>query len=231
MKIIKVIAYWLVICCLPLLLISSTIRWGVNNLQLYEYGVDKYDIDNVTGLDKPELLKVYQQLIDYYNSRTESPQVEVSRSGEMFNIFSEKELIHLGDVKGLMTLDYLIQWITFLVLVMSGLLLVLKDREKWQKLARSMFWGSVATIALMGFLGVWSLIGFENLYILFHLVSFSNELWILDPSRDYLIMLFPGGFFYDVALYGCAAIIIESIVIGGIAFAVFRHKAVRVKQA
>lgn len=230
MKIIKVIVYWLVICCLPLLLISSTIRCGVNNLRLYEYGVDKYDIDNVTGIDKSELIKVYQQLIDYYNSKAESPQVEVSRNGERFNIFSEKELIHLSDVKGLMRLDYAIQWITFIVLIISGLVLVLKNRENWRKLARSIFWGSVATIALMVFLGVWSLIGFENLFILFHLVSFSNELWILDPSRDYLIMLFPGGFFYDVALYGFTAIIIESIIIGGIAFAVLRYEAVRVKQ-
>jgi integral membrane protein (TIGR01906 family) len=230
MKVFKAIAHWLIICCLPLLLIASTIRWGVNDLRLYEYGVNTYDISNATGIDRSELIKVYQQLIDFYNSRVASPQVEVDRNGETFNIFSEKELIHLNDVKGLMMLDYVVQWITIVVIIVSALVIVLIEKEKWRELAKSMFRGSIATIVLMVFLGLWSFIGFENLFILFHLISFSNELWILDPSRDYLIMLFPGGFFYDVALYGFAAIIMESIIIGGIAFAIVRRQDVRFKR-
>ena len=85
-------------------------------------------------------------------------------------------------------------------------------------------WGSVATMILMFFLALWAVSGFEQLFLLFHEVSFANQFWILDPSKDYLIMLFPGGFFYDVALFSFGAVIIESLVLGGIAFAVLKLK-------
>ncbi|MDD2471668.1 MAG: DUF1461 domain-containing protein, partial [Dehalococcoidales bacterium] len=32
------------------------------------------------------------------------------------------------------------------------------------------------------------------------LISFSNDLWLLDPAKDYLIMMFPQGFWADAAL-------------------------------
>lgn len=230
MKILKITVHWLIVCCLPLVLIASTIRWGVNNLDLYEYGIDTYDISTVTGINKADLMKIYQQLIDYYNSRVKSPQVELNRNGESFSIFNEKELVHLSDVKDLIKLDYKVQWIVLIVLIISGIITILKDENKWQRLAVSIFWGSMVTIALMIFLGLWALVGFENLFVLFHLVSFSNEFWILDPIHDYLIMLFPGGFFYDIALYGFAAIIIESIIIGGFAFLALRYATLRVNR-
>ena len=31
-------------------------------------------------------------------------------------------------------------------------------------------------------------------------MSFSNDLWMLDPRRDHLIQLFPLEFFFDAAL-------------------------------
>ena len=41
--------------------------------------------------------------------------------------------------------------------------------------------------------------GYEFRY--FHLISFTNDLWILDPRRDYLIMMFPQGFFFDSTMF------------------------------
>ena len=87
---------------------------------------------------------------------------------------------------------------------------------------RGLLWGSVVTLGLMLFLALWAIIGFERLFILFHLVSFSNEYWILDPARDYLIMLFPGGFFDDAALLIFGAVMLKALVIGGASFAVLK---------
>jgi len=50
------------------------------------------------------------------------------------------------------------------------------------------------------------------------MVSFSNDLWILDPSKDYLIMMFPQEFFNDAALFMIATIIIVSLIILTLAF-------------
>ena len=108
-KLILTIAYCFIICFLPLLIITSDIHWGVTEVKLYEYGVDKYQISQVTGIDKSELMKVYQHLIEYYNSKVDSAQVMVVSEGKEIAIFNERELFHLQDVKALIQLDYFVQ--------------------------------------------------------------------------------------------------------------------------
>jgi uncharacterized membrane protein len=66
-------------------------------------------------------------------------------------------------------------------------------------------------------LGLGIRFGFSQLFWQFHIISFPNEFWLLDPTKDYLKMLFPDGFFYDlfcaVAL-GTAGL---AIILGGVA--------------
>ena len=41
---------------------------------------------------------------------------------------------------------------------------------------------------------------FEQLFLLFHRLSFANDLWILNPYTDYLLILFPGPFWFDATM-------------------------------
>jgi integral membrane protein (TIGR01906 family) len=224
MKTILKIAYWLTICSLPLLFISSNIRFGANEIKLYEYGIKAYKISQVTGIDDLELKRIHQHLIDYYNYREDSPQVNVKIGGRDLKVFNDKELIHLKDVRGLIQLDYLVQTVIMILLVVSGALLCWKGEERWSKLIKALLRGSLLTCIVVIVSGILSLFFFDQLFVLFHLLSFSNEFWILDPSRDYLIMLFPGQFFYDVALFGFGAIVMESLILAGITHAILTVK-------
>jgi integral membrane protein (TIGR01906 family) len=89
-------------------------------------------------------------------------------------------------------------------------------------LVKGLFWGGLITLVLMVVLALWAFFGFEQFFILFHLVSFSNEYWMLDPTKDYLIRLFPEGFFYDAALFGFGAVILEALLISGVASGILR---------
>jgi integral membrane protein (TIGR01906 family) len=221
-KIIQNIIYWLFVCCLPALLLTSTIYGEVNTLRLYEYGFDKYEISQDTGIDRLQLKNVAQHLINYFNLRADTAQITVGKGGEEFNLFNERELIHLEDVRGLIQLDYWVQRGAFILMVMCVLALFFGLRAGWRILVKGLFWGSCITIGVMVFLALWALFGFERFFILFHLVSFANEYWMLDPARDYLIRLFPEGFFYDATLFGFGAIMLEALLIGGIAFVILR---------
>ena len=66
-------------------------------------------------------------------------------------------------------------------------------------------------------LGLGALFNFDQLFLQFHLLSFTNEFWQLDPAKDYLIMLFPGGFWYDAALFCALATVGLAIILGGMA--------------
>lgn len=231
MIIARKVVYWLFVCCLPALLITSTIRWEINELRLYEYGFNKYEVSRDTGIGSPELQKVARHLVDYFNLRTDTAQVIVGKGNEEFSLFNERELIHLRDVRDLVQRVYLVQIISLSLIAVIVFILAFMFRTKWRVFVNAISWGGVLTLCIAVSLALWALLDFQRLFILFHLVSFPNEYWILDPARDYLIRLFPEGFFYDAALLGFAAVSLKCVFMSGVGFGVLRLKVKKGRKA
>lgn len=203
---------------LPILLLTASIGWAVNSLWLYKSGFEKYAISQSTGLAEVELDKTARGLISYFNSGEEYISLTVVKEDKAFVLFNQREVTHLKDVKGLIWLDY---WVLLGTLIYAlgyavGSLFRGK-RQYWRQLEWGVVGGSSITLALMLALGLGTLLGFNQLFLQFHLISFSNQLWQLDPARDYLIMLFPERFFYDAALFCALGTAVGAVVLGGVA--------------
>ena len=214
LKFLTVLAKWLFILCLPILFITASIAGAANCRPLYEYGFNKYNVSQTTGLAESELQKAANRLVSYFNSNEEYISLTVSKDGKSFPLFNEREVGHLKDVKGLFWLDY---WVLLGTLgyVLGYAVIYLFWRKERRPLAQGLVGGSVFTIALVLVLGLGALFSFDQLFLQFHLISFTNDLWLLDPSRDYLIMLFPRGFWYDATLFCALATVIGTTVLGG----------------
>jgi len=218
MKILGIIAKWLFILCLPILLLTASISWTANSLWLYKTGFEKYGVSQTTGLSESELEKAARGLISYFNSDDEYISLTVMKDGKPFELFNEREVIHLKDVKGLIRLDYRLLWGTLIyVLAYAGVSLFRRKKRYWRQLAWSVVWGSSIALGLTLALGIGALFNFEQLFLQFHFISFANEFWLLDPTRDYLIRLFPEGSFYDMALFFGSVNIGLAVVLGGVA--------------
>ena len=229
MKALGIATKWLFILCLPILLLTASLGWAINSLWLYKYGFQKYSVNQTTGLTKVELDKVATGLIDYFNSGEEYISIRVVKDGKPFELFNQQEVAHLRDVKGLIWLDYYLLLGTLVYAVgYAGVSLIWRKRRYWRRLAWGMVGGGGITLAFMLVLSLETILSFDQLFLQFHLLSFSNELWQLDPSKDYLIMLFPQGFFYDAAMF-CALVAVGlAIILGGAAgsyLALTRSKA------
>ena len=116
------------------------------------------------------------------------------------------------------------------VLAVSGGLILLMTavyalRRRWRALAGALLWGSGLSLALAVSVGVGSLVDFNALFIRFHLLSFSNDLWLLDPKTDYLITLFPQGFWQGAFIMIAAAILALPLILGGGASLYLRRTA------
>ena len=222
-KIIATALYWLFILSFPLLLATTTVRGEVNCARLYEYGFDKYNVSQTTALNSTQLSAIAQRLIGFFNSRVETPQMNVTNeNGEEFALFHDYELVHLDDVKRLFRLNSLVQEAVLVYIIAYILLFFLKMKRRWQDLARGIMWGCVLTLALLGGLGLASLFFFEEMFIQFHLLVFPNLYWLLDPSTDYLIMLFPQGFWMDAVYIGVGLVVAVALLSGGLAWAIPR---------
>lgn len=203
MRVLGIGAKWLYILCLPVLLLTVSIGWGVNSLWLYEYGFREYNVSQDTGLSEQELEKAAAALISYFNSGDDYIKVTVIKDRRPFELFNEDEAVHFRDVKGLVRLDYRVLLGTLVyMLAYAGVCLSRRGRSKWHHLAWGLVGGAIITLCLMLVTGVGTLLDFDRLFLQFHLISFSNDMW---SAEGYMIKLFPSGFWYDAALL-CAGI-------------------------
>ena len=218
MRTLSIAAKWLFILCLPALLLTASIGWAANSPWLYKDGFEKYDVGSTTGLADSELEKAATGLISYFNSDEEYISLTVIKDGEAFELFNQREVVHLRDVKGLIWLDYWVLLGTFVYALGYAVgSLFWRKRRYWRRLEWGVVGGSSTTLALMLALGLGTLLGFDQLFLQFHLISFSNQLWQLDPTRDYLIMLFPEPFWYDATRFCALTTAVGAVVLGGVA--------------
>jgi len=217
MKILGITAKWVFMLCLPFLLFTASLGWAINSLWLYNYGFEKYDISQATGLSESELEKTAAGLVSYFNSGEEYISLTVIKDGEPFELFNYREIIHLKDVKGLIWLDYWVGLGTLVyILAYAGVCLFWRRPGYRRMLARGVLGGSCVTLGLMLALGLVSLVDFNWIFWQFHVISFtSNDFWLLDPASDYLKMMFADGYFYDVVLFCALGVAGAAVILGG----------------
>ena len=139
----------------------------------------------------------------------------MERHGEIVpNLFNEREILHMKDVKHLLNKVEYVQKISFVLIVMGILLgFLTRDRGHLARSVRYICRGGGLTLFMTVLVGILLVVGFQRIFILFHLVSFDNDLWILDPRRDFLIMMFPTGFFFDATMLIALMTVVEGIVL------------------
>ena len=205
----------LILIVVPLLLIATNVLSVVAFPYLYSYGFEKYDIVAYTGIEMEQLELAGQQIRDYFSNDDEWITIRVERHGEIVpNLFNEREILHMKDVKHLLNKVEFVQQISFVIIVIGILLgFLTRDQGHMARSVRSICRGGGLTLCMTVFVGILMVVGFQRIFILFHLVSFNNDLWILDARRDFLIMMFPTGFFFDATMLIALMTVVEGIVL------------------
>jgi integral membrane protein (TIGR01906 family) len=215
MRVIEPLSRWLFILSLPLLFLSAAFRIPASSALMYEVLFDKYDVGFTTGLDEAGLRTAANGLVRYFNSNAEHISLVVTRNGEPFTLFNEREVVHLKDVKGLFEFDRNVLLVTSGVALLHAALCLVRKATAWRRLAGAAFTGSCITIALMVGAGIGMTFNFDGLLLQFHLFSFANDFWLLDPRTDYLIMLITQGFMYDASFIVAGAAALGALLVGG----------------
>jgi len=222
-RILRIAAVALFVATVPLFLVTSNLRWVIQTPLLYSYGFDKYDIVERTDIERDELLVAAGQIRDYFTNGDEFITISVVRRGVRApNLYNEREVLHMKDVKGLVKGVYRVQLLTGLYLLGFAVLgLAIGRRSFLPKLARYAGLGGGLTLGLAALIGLGGLVAFNRLFLAFHQVSFSNDFWLLDPRKDFLIMMFPEGFFLDATMWIAGSTIVEALLLAALPVALF----------
>ena len=202
MKTSGAVTKWLFILTLPALLISATIAVEFNRHGLYNRGYQKYGVSQTTGLSQTELEKVTTELINYFNSNEEYLSLTIIKDSQPFKLFNQREIAHMKDVKRLVRMDYhLLLGTAIYIGAYAGICLLWRRRRYWRRLVWGVAIGSSLALGVIVAMGLASTVmDFDQLFLKFHHLAFTNQLWMLDPTKDYLIMLFPEDFWYDATM-------------------------------
>jgi integral membrane protein (TIGR01906 family) len=187
---------------LPLFLILFNTSYITNSEWLYDYGWWRNDIANRTGLPTDQLNRGADQIKEYFGNDAEFIDLRVDFGGTEVSLYKEREVLHMVDVKALMQSVFAItRWSgVALVLLLAVGLIVLKG-EVFPLLLRSLKWSAIGTVVFLIVFGGTAGINFGWLFTQFHFLSFANDLWLLDPRNDYLIIMFPQQFFFEATLF------------------------------
>lgn len=205
------------VIALPLFLILGNALEVAGDRAFYLSEFEKYQVGRVTGLDQAQLATVAETFIAYLRDPSARLDVEVTIGGARRPLFNEKEIHHMDDVQKLFKLvrdTRLVAGAVLLILPLVGL--GLGGSAFLSRLGTLLTIGGVVTVVLLGLAGLLSLVDFSQAFVTFHELAFSNDLWMLDPRSDYLIMLYPEGFWLDATLRIAMLSAVEAVVIGGV---------------
>ena len=138
-------------------------------------------------------------ICDYLDGKMPVTQIVNPDTGETEPAFSDKENRHMADVKGIVNLLKIVRWAGGGIVVGVLLILYLKSKENkaWflSDAVRGFALAALFLLLITTILAIWGAVNFDGLFVTFHKLSFSNDLWILNPNTDLLVALMPLSFF------------------------------------
>src|SRR5919199_4684360 len=196
----------------PFLLFSTSLRALVTDRALILRGFQENRVDLTTGLDEPQLERIADAFVAYFQAPAGPLQMQIHVYGQTRPLFNDREGQHMEDVQALIQLFLRLQLVALAVVVVRVVLAVGLDRST-VPMGRELLWSAGLGGALVALVGVLSLIDFTELWTRFHQIAFRNDLWQLDPSRDYLIMLFPEPFWYAATMRMATSVAVQTILV------------------
>lgn len=186
----------LLIISLPIAILLSSFEIATFDLDYFEHKYEEYNITKVTGMNNENLMNTTEELLKYLKGDREDIIIKANIRGEITQVFKEREILHLEDVKALFIKGFLIRNISLIVAFLSLLILLVYEKGAIPKILTI---SAIYPIVLMAILGMLMKTDFNKYFTYFHEILFTNDLWLLDPKTEVLIQMYPLEFFYSIA--------------------------------
>lgn len=205
---------------LPMLIIGTSLRSLVTDREFMLRGFLDNNVAETTGLDDQQLQRIADAFVAYFQGPSGQIQMQVTAFGQPRLLFNDREVAHMEDVQALIQFFLRMQVIAAAVVAVRILVAVFLDRGV-VNLGRDMLISTALMVALVVLVGIASAIDFDGLWTRFHQIAFRNDLWLLDPTRDYLIMLFPEPFWYTATIRMATTIAVQTLLVALVGGALF----------
>ena len=188
--------------CLLVLIVCQSIIFPTFFLPFFRQQYASQKIAEYIGMSDEELMYVTVELLDYMRARRDCLDgIRATVGGIEQEFFSERDKAHMIDVRVLYDRLFMVRNVSFWAfLAMIGLMAITKCpvRHLLARCSREVMAGFLLMSAVIA--GIIA-IDFARAFEVFHLIFFDNDLWILFPPRDRLVMMVPIQFFINISIF------------------------------
>lgn len=198
--------YAIVSCLFLVALIVTSVELVVFDMNFYRQEFETLNRYEEMGMAEVDLQATTKELLSYVRGNRDDLTMEFPVHGQLRPIFNQKEIDHMVDVRELYLTARNVRRIGWAAMLATILFLLFKKRATYQKyerqkefrlLAKTMMASMVGIGVVVLLLGLVYATNFDLFWTTFHKLSFSNDLWLLDPRTDLLIQMVPEQFFID----------------------------------
>ena len=183
-------------------LLVTSIDFHAFNKNYYREQYIKLNTADSLGMSDEDLFAATETLLDYLHDQRD----DILVSGEVFGmqreIFTERETLHMVDVKNLYQNVLTARNLATMIGVLAFAYLIYRSRKDEnglnmlkRQLAGSFIQISICLLIVVGMLAGYALMDFTGFWIGFHELFFTNDLWQLNPANSIMINMFPETFF------------------------------------
>lgn len=162
---------------------------------LMQLMMEKHAPSAATMLPGEDYAPMATMITGYLAGEVETFQYAQETADGVTLLFHDYEQQHMADCRGLFRLCRAV------LLTCAGMVAVLAVAlaalRGGRQAAKGCAAGTGLVMVCVGAVAVWAAVDFSGPFILFHRVSFSNGLWMLNPATDLLIRLMPLDFFVN----------------------------------
>lgn len=188
--------YFISMFSFVLMLSLSAILFVSFNENYFDKMYTKLNIAQTVKVDEKTLMDVNQVLLDYITGAEESLDYSVVIENQEQEFFNQKEKDHMVDVKVLYSNAVKVRNISLFVSIIGIVVLIITRDYKNNLLVKEVLGKVLLSYGLIiGTITIVALIDFDFFWTTFHELVFTNDLWLLNPATDRLIMMVPLEFF------------------------------------
>lgn len=185
----KILAIILIIS-ISLSLLVLSIETSSYNKTYFINSYEKYNIVQITEKSLDQLGIISDDLISYLKGHGGDELLTPH--------FNEREVLHMRDVQALFDLARTIKHLGLITTIV--ILAYFLYKKEFLFLGKTLLYGPIVTYALLIILGLLASTDFNKYFTYFHLIFFTNDLWLLDPKTDLMIQMLPEAFFMGMAI-------------------------------
>ncbi|MDO4568192.1 MAG: TIGR01906 family membrane protein [Clostridia bacterium] len=200
--------------CLLIAMLFSSLRIVLNDEGRHAREYERLDVAAAMGMSDEDILRSLMKLVDYMEGRTDDIRLTVEVFGESVVMFNERETLHMVDVRELYLAWKTASYVLFALAAAAFACVALVERKRsLHTLCAGYVWGFCALGGVGACIAAWAAADFSSFWTSFHLLFFSNDLWLLDPRTSRMINMFPQDFFSNIILQFALLFLIPALLL------------------